>query len=665
MRRIAVKKVLSREQIDQLALEGLCVMATARQANSYAYDITGYQRVERRDTPFGQFCVWDIECPPSAASLPPHLECAMEQPYLFRLAGLERRQLFTPDEIGKTLRDNYVLHCDGPGNGKCESVMIARKYGLRPYFELSPWGLARPITRAQMERFRAEWERQVLYVKAWCQKLGSAFGMDLITNPEQIWVVLAGDNLEPPELFVERVNEEYEEVNADFRSEYGFDLYLDHCSNSTDVAKRIRLWEYVRRRYSEFLQVEAEVVRRHLSGRLVGNVEFDTEVDYSLWGQVYDIPGFNVRPALFSDELGYRHWVGYGTALARDLTGRAPMISVRTNMVAAGPRIIPTRAATRYWYSQAVRNGAMGFYIWVRDFPGDLRDPHAYSGPCMGNPDNSTRPLERWQTHLEIAKQLGRTKVFRPPAAETGILVSIPSCAAGGWPWVFSAYIEACLARVFVRFVSSVQLRESTRPLEGLRLLIIPRAPFEHQAVIERLHRAVEAGLLLIVADSESFAWDECGNPHKLGADLLHVSVGEPRGGCEAAVLELDGQTIAYRTYRPGRGLTPAAAATVSGRFRDGAVAAVERRLGRGRVITLGAPLFDIYASGATQPNAEDPNRRLVLRHWCERSAATTHDWVFDVDLDTLPQITGTLDVQLPPVNRDIQFAPFMYVHGG
>jgi len=656
--------MLTPEQIDQLALEGLCVMAQARDDAAYHYDITGYGRVQRRDTPFGQFRSWDIDWPP-AVSLPSCAQCASDQPYLFRLAAFERKQIFTPDEIGGTLRENYVLHSDGPGNGKCEGLIIGRKYGLRMAFELSSWNLALPIAPGQMDLFRAGWERQVLYAKEWCRKLGSAFGVDLVDDPDQLWVVLAGTDLQPLDVFVDGVNKNYEEMNADFRRQYGHDLPLDPRPGPSYTARRIHLWEYIRRRYSEIVRVEAEVVRRHLRGRLVGNVEFDTEVDYPLWGQIYDIPGFNMRVTLFDDEIGYRYWVGYGTRLSGDLTHRAPMISIRTNQVAAGPRIVPTSNATRYWYSQAIQSGAGAFYIWVRDFPGDRRDPHGYAGPCVGNPDPSTRPKERWETHLAMARKLARTRAFRPPPAEAGILVSIPSCVAGGWPSVFSAYIETSLARVVARFVSSVELRESQKPLDGLRLLIVPSAPFEHRAVVENLRKAVEAGLVLVVADPGSLAWDEHGHQNTPGAELLGIRAAEPCSACQTAVLQQDGQSFAYRTYRPGWRLAPAVSADVVGRYGDGAVAAIEHRLGRGKVITLGAPLFDIYAAGIRRLADEDPARRRILRHWCEAAGAATHEWVFDVNVDNVSEVTGSIDVDLPPVDSSIEFAPFMHVHGG
>ena len=98
-----------------------------------------------------------------------------------------------------------------------------------------------------------------------------------------------------------------------------------------------------------------------------------------------------MRTSLFEDEIGYRYWVGYGTKLTADLTHKPPMISVRTNQVAAGPRMIPTAATTRYWYNQAIQSGAGGFYLWIKDFYGDEHDPDGYAGPCMVNPRRLAR----------------------------------------------------------------------------------------------------------------------------------------------------------------------------------------------------------------------------------------------------------------------------------
>ena len=67
---------------------------------------------------------------PAGASPGPRPECTLRQPSLIRLGGLERGRLYTPDQIGTMLRENGIQYSDGSGNGKCESVLIARKFGL-------------------------------------------------------------------------------------------------------------------------------------------------------------------------------------------------------------------------------------------------------------------------------------------------------------------------------------------------------------------------------------------------------------------------------------------------------------------------------------------------------------------------------------------------------
>ena len=79
----------------------------------------------------------------------------------------------------------------------------------------------------------------------------------------------------------------------------------------------------------------------------------------------------------------------------------------------------------------------------------------------------------------------------------------------------------------------------------------------------------------------------------------------------------------------------------------------------------MGAPLSDIYAAGIRQLADEDPARRRILRHWRRRAGAATHEWVFDVNVDNGSEVTGSIGVDLPPVDSSIEFAPLMYVHAG
>lgn len=71
----------------------------------------------------------------------------------------------TPDAIGLSLRDHGIVHCSGPGNGKFESLLVARKYGLRHSFELMPWDTIAPLTSVQQVEFEESWTRQVEYVR--------------------------------------------------------------------------------------------------------------------------------------------------------------------------------------------------------------------------------------------------------------------------------------------------------------------------------------------------------------------------------------------------------------------------------------------------------------------------------------------------------------------
>lgn len=655
--------ILTDELIDQLAFEGLNVVGAARGLHSYNYDITGYQRVARRNTRAGHFQTWDVGSTASR-SPGPHRECALDRPYTMRLGGFERGNIYSVDHIGTLLRDHQVLYSDGPGNGKYESAMIARKYGLRVVFEASAYELSLPFTKKQLETFETAWEKQVVYMRDCCARLGSAVGIDMVNDPDNIWIALIGVDVQPLDLFLDNLRLRYDEVNEDFRQEYGFDLPLEPSENPQAISRRIHFWEYVRRRFSELAVLQSTILRRHLRGQVVGNIEFDTEVDYALWEKAYDMPGFNMRTALFEDEIGYRYWVGYGTKLTADLTHKPPMISVRTNQVAAGPRMIPTAATTRYWYNQAIQGGAGGFYLWIKDFYGDEHDPNGYAGPCMVNPDASTHPMERWQTHLNISKILGQSRVFRPPVAETGVLVSIPSCAVGAWPDVFSAYVETARANIYTRFVSSAELRNSSDALFGLRLLLVPRALYEHRCVIRRLHEAVTAGLVLIIGDAESFLYDEDGLRNEDAVKLTGVESIAACSSLQTVTVHQDDRIFSFEPYRQGHSLKPLTGTKIIASYSEGGAAVAERRLGSGKVITCGAPIFDVYSAGIRRLEHEKPARYELMRYWRKTAGARDDSWVFDVTLDNLSEVTGVAGSALRPTDDSVRFAPFFYVHG-
>ena len=108
--------ILTDELIDQLASESLNVVGAARGLHTYNYDITGYRRVSRHDTPPGAFQTWDVGPIPSK-SPGPHPESALDRPYTIRLGGFERGSIYSADRIGSLLREHQVIYRTAPGMG--------------------------------------------------------------------------------------------------------------------------------------------------------------------------------------------------------------------------------------------------------------------------------------------------------------------------------------------------------------------------------------------------------------------------------------------------------------------------------------------------------------------------------------------------------------------
>ena len=168
----------------------------------------------------------------------------------------------------------------------------------------------------------------------------------------------------------------------------------------------------------------------------------------------------------------------------------------------------------------------------------------------------------------------------------------------------------------------------------------------------------------MIVGDAESFSYDENGLHNEEAAKLTGVEGIATRSSLEAVMVRQGNKTFSFEPYRPGHSLKPAKGTDVIASYSDGDSAFVEHRIGAGKVISCGAPLFDMYSAGIRQLEREKPSRYKLLRYWRESAGVRDDSWVFDVTLDNLSEVTGLTNSALRPVDDSVRFAPFMYVHG-
>ena len=524
--------ILTEREIDWLALEG-CDIIGFRPGVVVDYDLAGYDRVPRREVAPGSFVTQGA--PEQPAERPaPALAQFEDRPYLIRVAGFRRQNLFGPDQIGTIFADLGIAWNDGLGNGLLESLLIDRKYGLAHSLVAPGLGFKLPFLEVEWLAFRESYPKYVTHMATRFEEMEPIYRGPLARRERGLCVLWCRDA--PLPLFADAYARNAKATAEELIQAIGRDAPPINPVTGQDRATLARFWAFLRAKHVRILEYQAEIVRATLGtgAKIVGNAHELPPVDLEGFGRAYDYPGLAVRPLLVADEVLLRHYVAYFTQLFRDLSGRPPMVSVRVNLSAAGCRFIPSESLIRLWYDQAVRHGAGGFYLWVRDYPSDVaRDP--YNGPMPGNPDPTTLPETRWETPLAVLGKLATHRRFCVPSAQVAILV--PGDAAllhrSEWRRIYAAFSACAEARIHTRFIADRQVTRSGVPTE-VRLILAPILEFVSPRLRSTLERFSQAGGALLVTDRN--CWDSNGDPAPpiagaldVGAELFDVfPLGEP-----------------------------------------------------------------------------------------------------------------------------------------
>lgn len=642
------------------------------------YDFAAYRKSERIDIPFGQYRAWDHPYEPNTGRFQFQPQYRLDQPYFTRTGGVKRGTFFSPDSIGRIYRNHFLLWADGLGNTLHESLKISGKYGLNHYFYApdydpyreAPQGPVLPFTDAETAEYARAFLAELDYMRGFLAEVQPLYYRTWVDNPDQLWMLFTGIDTSPLGLFLLAAERDYDALNAEFKGRYGFDLPLrgDHdLSDPMDVVRRIKLWEYMREQHGRVTQVRSEQFRKAVAGRgkLASNIHMATQVDYEWYGKNFDHPGVAIRPILQEGELVWKYYMGYGTRLTNDLTDKIPLVSPRINLASSGARIVPTPSTTKYWFSQVVQNGAVGFYNWLKDYPADESDPTSYGGLIYGHPDPSARGKERWNTSLELAKTLAQAHVFTPPPSEFGIFVNIEDASVqDGWYNVFSAYVELTEAEVWNTFVSSTELRNRSESLDRYKVLVVPKITYAYRTVVEQIKSFARSGGTVVISDPQAFSYDMDGKAlADVRRSLLGVGRVEEHPGADHTIAfggPYAGATAKpYNTPYQIAGALPAGAEVI-GRYPDGAVAVVSRPVGRGRVIFAPGALFDIYTWEEYAADRVDTGRYRFLKQLEREHGIVDHSWVWDITVDNVHELTGTYKYDLPPVDENIVFRWYM-----
>lgn len=668
-------QVLTPEVETQLRMEG---NYGRRSLPNVDYDFAAYELSERIETAFGEYRSWDYPYDPNRGRFELRPEYRLERPYFTRTGGVKRGSFFSPDSIGKLYRDHYLLWADGLGNTLYESLKISEKYGLNHYFYAPdydpyrepPQGPELPFTDAEMAEYEETFPTELHRMLEFLAEMQPLYYKPWVYNPDQLWMLFTGIDTSPLGLFLLGLNRDYDAVNAEFRGRYGFDLPLQgdyDPADPRDAVERIRLWEYMREQHGRVTNLRSRLFRDSVAGPglIASNIHMATQVDYEWYGESFDHPGVAIRPILQEGELVWKHYMGYGTRLAYDLTDKIPLVSPRINLASSGARIVPTADAVRYWYSQVVQNGAIGFYDWLKDYPAREGDPTSYGGFIAVHPDPSARGQERWQTALELARTTSQAYVFTPPPSEFGIFVNIEDTKVEqGWHEVFSAYIELTEASVWNTFISSTELRRGSESLDRYKVLVAPSLKYVDRGVVEQLEAFARQGGTLVISDPEAFAYDLDAEP--LTAErraILGVDRVRPFEGVQNAITlagAYAGVSVAPYTRPYSMDGRIPAGVEVLGRYPDGSAAITSHALGRGRVVFAPGSLFDIYRWEEYTADAVDTGRSDFFKQLEREHGIEDRSWVWDVTVDNVHELTGTYRYDLPPVDHTIQFRWYM-----
>lgn len=633
----------------------------------------GYERNPEQVVPFGTYRTWDRPYNENIGKVPFKSGNRLQQPYKFRTGGVGRGRLYGPDEFGRLYAENRILYHDGLGNGLLESLRISKKYGLSLYFYASDFdgrfttGSPTNIPGSNPIPFlKSKWPVYVRDFTAMCEKqreylkwLESFSGLNMLNNPEQIWLVFVGIDTNILQFFLDEGWKDYDAVNQEFRDEHGYDIPITVDMNQTEnQVKRIRFWLWLYKRYGEMQLLRTRIFREVVTDRgiIATNIHGGTTLDWELFGKAFDYPGTAPRPMMCRGQLAWENWMGYLTLLLNDLTNKAPMISARINLGRARSKIIPTPDVVRYWHSQVVQGGAVGFYFWLRDFSSTPGHP---TSQTFENTDESTLPKLRWETSMDIAGKLGRANVFVPPASETGILVSTVgnTVEQEGWKKVFSAYCELKQAKVWSRFISDREVESGGGSLDDYKVVYVPRLKFVTKNAAQKLLDYVRAGGTVVTSDPEICSVEIDGrNIRSIREDLV--------GPLQAKALQTlppirmnDGyQSMsimpAWKSYA-----VEARGSEVIGTYPDGKPAVLSRKVGKGQVILLGGGLMTSYLDNDATIKTIDASGSTAFYKAVEKNHnILDRSWVWDVTVDNVHEVTGKADIEEIVPDESIQF---------
>jgi len=445
----------------------------------------------------------------------------------------------------------------------------------------------------------------------------------LSEHPKHLWAIYMGDELigaYPAELLKQMsgkdVPEYVKRICADARRDYGSGKY--GIPESTTDREPLR-WLVLRRWVNAFFVEWIREVRETVDA-------INPHVRIISWDESAGLRQFEIsRYApycdIFTQQLygSYptRQVFAFHTKLMADLTGKAAFPTAHIENYAAqySPEEI------RELFSQVFRVGGRGFYFYPSDVRGRRGQGFYTIHDCYGAPD-------RWQAIFEILDRIYHMNQVRmPQRADTAVFLStdaymaIPGDTATSGPAKQMEGVFTLLGpylRTWFKFVSDAMLADGKADLADYKVIYIPYALYQNEALVKDFIRYVKDGNVLVCGDPHAFSFGIDGKDlTPLREELFGTSAGSGKAKVFRSLVVKNNEHFPQLPVGKTIKLAGKCAAISSAGAEtlvesdDGTPLIVCRKVGKGRAILFGFQPFHLRT--VEKPEVRDLFKGLQL----------------------------------------------------
>lgn len=380
----------------------------------------------------------------------------------------------------------------------------------------------------------------------------------------------------------ERESPFWDALEAEVRERFGNGTYgLPDDKDDPDPFKWIAYCSWAADDLSAtFARLRAVIDASDCGAKLLGPDEFATLVPLhwcDLAPSVDVFTGQSLSTCLGSG----RYDAGFLTKCAADFTGKAVHNATQVPLYGGSP----SPEEVQRQYSEVLQNGGDGQMLIGVEWHDRELNHHKYSAPA------------RWESIKNSLKQQSKYAVQTPSYSAAGILFSSPSqmvrCMRLSDSELQTAYAFCGpVLGAWPRMLDSYAVSKEKASFDGLSVVIVPHAPYEHRVVYDALMHFAEQGGLVVVLDPQAFQFDTHGEAFEREAFLgLNFVDTEPQRLLETSWPAEMRLRVCDRTcYK----LIPANEEEVVATYEDGSAAAVLHSVGEGHVLTFGTnPVTD------------------------------------------------------------------------